>query len=213
MFQTHRKEKDAVNGRTNAVFGIAISSVIVIISQLYVYDHYPTYNLTTLVVGVLAPLAAASLLLIALKQKILLLAFIAMFWSLIDDAPVFFDSVYTWPQVTRFHPFLPHLILEIVLHALTFAFILLALFVSLGGKMKGGTTKETAKIYVLALIAFFLCYAQNIPLASIVTLVETNWYLLDVVEHAAASLFLYLAIREALRARKTLLAANAQVGQ
>ncbi len=128
------------------------------------------------------------------KKKIIAFASLAFFWSLIDDAPVNFDSVYTWPEVTNG---LHHDIMEIVLHALTLFF----LYLTIHEALKGTNPSETrvVKAYFLTFVAFILSYTQNIPLDMIQDIVTKYWYQLDVVEHILAAIFLYAAIRIASR--------------
>src|SRR5271156_724619 len=64
------------------------------------------------------------------KGSLFFFAFMAYFWSLIDDGPVDFDSVLTWPKVTGGPQ---HIFLEILLHALTLGFLFLALREALKG--------------------------------------------------------------------------------
>lgn len=120
--------------------------------------------------------------------RIALYSYLALYFSLADDAPVFLDSVLTWPEVTRYHPFLPHLSLEITLHLLTGAFIYLALKEAAPGirwlSFRGGAS------ILFGFCALVFCYAQNLPVQWIQLFVEKDWYTLDVVEHIFAILFL-----------------------
>lgn len=184
-------------GNRSALFdgiAIAVTLLVIILSQWYVFLN-PAYDVTTLIVGVVFPLIAGSIVLAVNGNRVILLAFLAYFWSLVDDAPVSFDSVFSWPEVTRFHPATPHIFLEIVLHALTAAFLILAIREALKGTTSNRMT--ILEVSSLTLIAFVLSYAQNIPSAVVQTIVESGWYQLDVVEHIASVLFLYFAVREA----------------
>ena len=124
---------------------------------------------------------------------LLFFAFMAYFWSLIDDAPVNFDSIFTWPEVTSG---LPHTFLEIVLHALTLAFFYLAVRAALKGASL--SRREKAKVLVLILASFWASYAQNTPLGWVQAVAVNNWYLLDAVEHVISVALFCLAIRECL---------------
>jgi len=170
---------------------LGLSAGILILGQFFVYI-YPTYDITTLAVGVLVPLFVGVVLLGFTKQPVLLLAYLAYFWSIIDDAPVYFDSVFTWPEVTRFNPALPHYTLEILLHAGTLAFMVLSFRQSAG--RNGIVFKTTAASYALLVGAFVLAYAQNIPVNQIQTIVDSSWYLLDGVEHLGSVFLFALAL-------------------
>ncbi len=126
------------------------------------------------------------------KARIILFASIAYFWSFIDDAPINFDSVYTWPEVTNG---LHHSIMEVVLHALTFFFLYLTMREAFKGIKKG--EKRIFYAYTLAFIAFILAYAQNIPIDPVQDIVLKAWYPLDLAEHLLSFVVLYFAIRVA----------------
>jgi len=176
------------------LLAVLATSVVVVASLLYAYVAY-VFDTTTLLVSVALPLVFGSAILAFRKQRILLFSFLAIFWSLIDDAPVFFDSVFTWPEVTRFHPFLPRLFMNVVLHSLSLIFLYLAVRKS----MKGTTIARSKafKVATLAFVSFVLMYAQNIPLTIVQNIVENSWYQFDVAEKLSSIVFLYLAIREA----------------
>jgi hypothetical protein len=153
------------------------------------------YDETTFIVSIALPLGLGSAILSFKSKRVILFAFLAYIWAAVDDAPVFFDSILTWPEVTRFHPFLPRLFMNVVIHGLTIIFMYLALRQS----MKWTTVKLREAVGVIALtsVAFVLAYAQNIPLAAVQNLVETSWYQFDIVEKLASIFFFYLAVREA----------------
>ena len=185
-----------MNGRA-ALFdllAILAASLVVVTCLLYV-QVTGAYDATTFMLSVVLPLVLGSAILSVGKERILLFAFLAYFWAVIDDAPVFFDSVITWPEVTRFHPFLPRLFMNIVIHALTALF----LYLTIRESMKGVSVRlrNTLRIVILTSVAFVLAYAQNIPLAPIQNVVETSWYPLDFTEKLVSIFFLYLAVQEA----------------
>lgn len=166
-------------------YGIAVCSVslIYVLTQLYVYI-FPAYDVGTLAVGAMVPLFASILIAYVLQSRVLLYALLAYFWALVEDAPVYLDSVFTWPEVTRFHPATPHLFLEVLYHSLTALFLLLAVKEARrGAKMSLGR-----KALAGSLLAggFVLAYAQNIPVAPIQDIVESQWYQLDLLEHLAS---------------------------
>lgn len=123
--------------------------------------------------------------------RLLFFAFMAYFWSLIDDGPVGFDSVFTWPEVTSG---LQHTFLEILLHALTLGFMYLAIREALKGT--GLASGGRVKVSLLVLAAFWASYAQNTPLSWVQALTASNWYALDAVEHTVSVAFFALAIRQ-----------------
>jgi hypothetical protein len=153
------------------------------------------YDWTTLLVSVILPVGLGSAIISTRKKLILLFAFLAYIWAVIDDAPIFFDSVLTWPEVTQFHPFLPRLFMNIVIHALTAVFMYLTIRQSIAGRHIGRW--DAFKVVILTLVAFGLAYAQNIPIDAIQNLVLTSWYQFDITEKVASIFFFYLAIREA----------------
>jgi len=195
--------QDAGEGRTltgrAALFdllAILTTSLVVVACLLYA-QVTGTYDATTFMVSVVLPLVLGSAILLTRKERILLFAFLAYFWAVVDDAPVFFDSVITWPEVTRFHPFLPRLFMNIVIHALTALFLYLSVRESMKGKGVG--LRNAPRVIVLASVAFVLAYAQNIPLPAIQNVVETSWYPFDFAEKVVSILFLYLALWEAMK--------------
>ncbi len=183
-------------GRT-ALFdllAILTASLVVVACLLYA-QVTGTYDATTFMVSVVLPLVLGSAILSVRKERTLLFAFLAYLWAVVDDAPVFLDSVITWPEVTRFHPFLPRLFMNIVIHALTALFLYLTIRESMKGTSVG--LRNAPRVVILASVAFVLAYAQNIPLAAIQSVVETSWYPFDFTEKLVSIFFLYLALREA----------------
>jgi hypothetical protein len=178
----------------------SVSACLVLALSLGYVDANPNFDAGTLAVGVVIPLGFGVAVFLAARQRLALFAFLAYFWSLVDDKPVQFDSVLTWPEVTRFHPAGPHIFMEVVLHVLTLAFLVLAAREALKGSHL--SLSSTVGFWLLVLIAFGLSYVQNIPLDSIQTLATYQWYPLDLGEHVASLVFLYLAVSEAIRSRK-----------
>lgn len=127
---------------------------------------------------------------------LLFFGFMAYFWSLVDDGPVDFDSVLTWPEVTGGAQ---HLFLEVLLHALTLAFLLLAVRKALAGARPRG--REGALLPLLVLASFWASYFQNTPAGWVQELATSNWYALDAVEHVVSLACFCLAVRMCLKTR------------
>lgn len=178
----------------SAVYDVlALSAAVLVLLAGVVYARaMDNYDLTTLLVSVIIPLLVGTAILYARGERIALFAFLAYFWAVVDDRPVFFDSVLTWPQVTRFHPFLPRLYMNIVIHGLTLLFLYLT--IQEAANRSDRRLRQMPVVIVLALAAFALAYAQNIPLAPIQSLVQTAWYPFDVAEKLASVLVLCIAI-------------------
>jgi hypothetical protein len=174
---------------------VLAASLIVIAGLLYA-EVTGVYDSTTFLVSVALPLILGSAILLVRKNLTLLFAFLAYFWTVIDDRPVFFDSILTWPEVTRFHPFLPRLFMNIVIHALTALFLYLAIRESM--KVTSVRIRNALGVIILTSAAFVLAYAQNIPLDAIQSVVETSWYPFDLAEKLASIVFFYLAVRQAM---------------
>lgn len=168
------------------------ASSVVLAALAYAYIVY-VYDVKTLLVSVVMPVALGTAILAARRKKILVYAFLAYIWAVLDDAPVFFDSVLTWPEVTRFHPFLPRLYMNIVIHALTIFFMYMTVRETL--KRNHVSSGRTILVSILVIIAFGLAYAQNIPLASIQYLVDNFWYQFDLVEKLLSVAFLFIAVK------------------
>ena len=178
-------------------FVAILATALVVIGGLsYAYVVYE-YNLQTLVLSVVLPLVLGTAILSVRRKKVLVFAYLAYIWAIVDDAPVYFDSVLTWPEVTRFHPFLPRLIMNIVIHVLTLFFMYAA--VSSAGRRGKDNRSEPLlrnfRVVILTLVAFVLAYAQNIPINIIQSAVDHSWYSFDVVSKLLSIVFLYLAIR------------------
>ncbi len=166
------------------VLCIVILSLTYLLTQWYVY-LYPSYDASTFLIGALIPLFVSLLLPLAFEDRVMLYVFLAYFWALVEDAPVYLDSVYTWPEVTRFHPAEPHLFLEVIYHVLTALFLVLAVQQVRGGVKLG--TRWVVAVILLMGSAFILAYAQNIPWRYIQDIVESQWYQLDMVEHVLSA--------------------------
>jgi hypothetical protein len=187
------------------ILAVAAVSTIVLVGMLYAEVVY-VFDLTTLLVSVVIPLVAGTAIFVARKNRILLFAFLSLFWALVDDRPVFFDSVLTWPEVTRFHPFLPRLFMNIVIHGLTVLF----LYLMIRESMKGSAVRlrNASGVIFLAAVAFILAYAQNIPLAAVQNVVEAgsnpaSWYPFDIATKSASVFFICLTIWQATRLNAT----------
>lgn len=182
--------------RSVLVQGMAVAVTVATLgaSQIYYafFARNVVYDSSVLVFGVVVPLLVGCLCLYFTDQRVLLLGFFAIFWSVVDDAPVFFDSALTWPRVTGFHPYLPHHVTEVVLHILTFAFLLLSARLALGRSRVSG--RRALSAYLLVLLAFVASYAQNIPLVAVEIFVYRSWYQLDVIEHLATVALYGLAL-------------------
>jgi hypothetical protein len=175
------------------LLAILAASLVAVACLLYA-QVTGTYDATTFMVSVVLPLVLGSVILSVRKERVLLFAFLAYFWAVVDDAPVYFDSILTWPEVTRFHPFLPRLFMNVVIHALTALFLYLTIRESLKGRSV--RLRDALGVIILASVAFVLAYAQNIPLAPIQSAVETSWYPFDFAEKLVSIFFLCLAVRE-----------------
>ena len=162
---------------------------------LYYVNLNPTYDLGTLLIGVVLPLAFGTSLLLGGRQRALFFVFLAYFWSLVDDAPVNFDSVLTWPEVTRYQPIVPHLV-DYVLLGLVLSSLYLAVRETLKGRRT--TLTEKAELGLLILVAFGLSYIQDIEVEAVKSVVNSYWYQLDLVEHIASAAILCLVLKLAL---------------
>jgi hypothetical protein len=169
-----------------------LAASLVVVAGLLYAAVTGTYDATTLLVSILLPLVLGSAFLSVRKERIALFAFLAYFWAVVDDGPVFFDSVLTWPEVTRFHPFLPRLFMNIVIHALTALFLYLAVRESIGGN--GASLKKAPKVVILTSAAFVVAYAQNIPLTAIQNVVDASWYAFDITEKSVSIFLFCLAV-------------------
>jgi len=177
---------------------IVAAVVVLVVAEVYV-GYNQAFDFSTFLVGVAIPLAFGCFIFRRRSDRFLLFAFVGYFWSVVDDAPVNFDSVFTWPEVTRYYPILPHYTLEVAFHAATLGFMYLSVREVLGGASKPG--RSPLRIYLLLVLAFVLSYAQNIPLDAVQSVVQSSWYQLDVVEHAGSVLVFGLALGDAFGSR------------
>jgi hypothetical protein len=163
------------------------------------------FDLTTLLVSVVLPLVLGSAIFLVRRNRTLLYAFLGLFWAVVDDRPVFFDSVLTWPEITRFHPFIPRLIMNIVIHALSILFLYLMIRQSIKGT--GAGLRRAWTVVLLVCIAFAYAYAQNIPLPFIQDVVQAgsnpaSWYPFDIETKLSAILFIGLALWQATKLKE-----------
>ena len=181
---------------------ILTASAVVVLCSLYAQVS-GTYDATTLVISVLLPVVLGSGILLMRRKRILIFGFLAYFWAVVDDAPVFFDSVLTWPQVTRFHPFLPRLFMNVVIHLATAGFMYLTILEAIKGTSV--SVGNTLKTILLTTAAFVIAYAQNIPLSVIQDAVNSSWFTFDFVEKIVSVLLFYLAVTKAMNSKTDLL--------
>jgi len=184
---------------------IIAASLVVVAGMLYTVVA-GTYDATTFLVSVLLPLVLGSAFLLVRKERIALFAFLAYFWAVVDDGPVFFDSVLTWPEVTRFHPFLPRLFMNIVIHALTVLFLYLAIRESTKGT--GASLRKSPRVIILTSAAVVAAYAQNIPLTAVQNVVDASWYAFDITEKSVSIFLFCMALWLAMKPK----ASHSQVG-
>ena len=196
-----------MSGRAALLDFLAIlATSLVVIGGLLYASVTKTYDVSTLMVSVVLPLVFGSYVFSIRKNRILLFSFLALIWAVVDDAPVYFDSVLTWPEITRFHPFFPRLLMNVVIHLLTLLFLYLAIRESLKGTGIG--ILKAPEVVLLAFVAFIFAYAQNIPLLTIQRIVKTSWYQFDLAEKLLSVFFLCLAFWAAARLKST----QAQIG-
>ena len=173
---------------------MAAAVAVLVATEIYV-GYNQIFDCSTFLIGVVIPLASGCILFCRRSDRFLLFAFLGYFCSVVDDAPVYFDSFLTWPEVTRFHPSLHHYTLEVIFHLATFGFMYLSVREVSGGKIKPG--RRALRIYLLLAFAFILAYSQNIPLEAVQVIVESSWYQLDVFEHLGSVVVFGLALAEA----------------
>jgi hypothetical protein len=173
-----------------------LATSLIVVACLYYALVSDNYDAMTFLISVALPLVLGCAILSVRRKPILVFAFLAYIWAVLDDAPVFLDSVLTWPEVTRFNPFLPRLLMNIVIHGLTIVFLYLTIRESMKGT--GARLRDAYGVIVLTTVAFVLAYAQNIPLAIIQNAVLAAWYPFDIAEKLASIFFLYLAVRQAM---------------
>jgi hypothetical protein len=180
-----------------AIVGIIVVSISVIIPQYYFALHPgPNLNWEDFVYAVVVPTILAFLFFGLGKQPVLIYACLGYIIAVSEDAPVYLDSVFTWPEVTSG---LQHTFLEILLHLMTALFIYLAVRQALKGRI--GPSRKFV-VYVLAVVAFVASYAQNLPIGIIEQIVKHSWFQLDVAEHFISFGFFSLAIVIANRMKK-----------
>jgi hypothetical protein len=169
----------------------AVAIAVLVATEVYV-SYNQAFDYSTFFIGVVIPLAVGWALFRLRDDRFLLFAFLGYLWSVVDDAPVNFDSVFTWPEVTRLNPLLPHLTLELLLHLATLGFMYLSVREVSGGALKLETGR--LRIYMLLAISFLLSYFQNIPLHSVQSIARSSWYQLDVTEHIASVMVFGIAL-------------------
>jgi len=183
------------------LLAVIATSIVVILCMLYAQVS-GIYDVTTFAISVALPLVLGSVILSMRRKRMVLFSFLAYFWAVVDDAPVFFDSVLTWPQVTRFHPFLPRLLMNAVIHLATAGFMYLAILETVRGTSV--SLRNATNVILLAAMAFVLAYAQNIPISIIQNAVDSSWFFFDFVEKIASIFVFCLAIMEATNLRNNL---------
>lgn len=166
-------------------------------------------DLAVLLEAVVAQIVLATVLFLVMKMRLVWFAFMAYIWSATDDAPVYLDSIFTWPEVTSGFQ---HLFLEAILHLLTLMFLSLTILEAFKMRRqysKGEVPFKTVSpknvnilgksrvilVVALTLIAFVCSYAQNLPIPSFKSISGASWYGLDIIEHVISIVFLYAAIR------------------
>jgi hypothetical protein len=169
----------------------AAAITVLVATEVYV-GYNQTFDFSTFLFGVAIPLAVGYALFRRRDDRFLLFAFLGYLCSVVDDAPVNFDSIFTWPEVTRFNPVLPHLTLELLLHLATLGFMFLSVREVSGGAL--GLRTGRLGIYLLITIAFLLSYFQNIPLHSVQSIARSSWYQLDITEHIASVMVFGIAL-------------------
>ncbi len=174
-------------------------SIAVIVPQWYLYITRVALGWGAFFWALMFPTILAVVIFAFGRRWIQLFAFLALIWPLTEDAPVYLDSIFTWPEVTSGFQ---HLFLEVLFHLLTLFFLFLTIREALKGTE--ASRRKVALVSVLAFTAFVLSYAQNIPLDQIEDLVATNWYGLDIAEHTIALVFLFFAVYEARIERRQL---------
>jgi len=183
------------------LLSVLATAVVVVLATAYAEIVY-VYDLTTLVVCVILPLVLGSLFMYARKSRVMLYAFLSIIWAALDDRPIFFDSVLTWPEVTRFHPFIPRLLMNVIIHGLTLVFLYLA--VREASKGSRSSFWRAPRVLVPAFAFLVFAYLQNLPLAAIQDVVQAganpaSWYPFDLVSKVLAVACLFVTLKEASR--------------
>lgn len=189
---------------------VIIVLISVITPQIYLAQNPQIHlNFVIFVESVLIPIILASVAFLTGRMRILWFAFMAYIWSVTDDAPVYLDSIFTWPEVTSGFQ---HMFLEVLLHLLTLLFMSLALeeafklrrerilveepFRSANRKISTKIGKRRLLVIIsFTLLALISSYAQNLPLAFLESISGEAWYRLDILEHIISIAFLYAAVR------------------
>jgi hypothetical protein len=179
-----------LNVRLRRTASVTAAVLVLLLTEVYVAFNQ-TFDYSTFVVGLVVPLAAALVLFGRRGDRFLLYAYVGYLISIVDDAPVNLDSVFTWPQVTRLNPLVPHLTMELLLHVATIVF----LYLSLRTALRGAQRALSFRVYLLLVIAFVLSYLQNLPISPLQSLVTGSWYELDVFEHLASLAVFAIALR------------------
>ena len=176
--------------RVADVAAIVTVVVVVVAPQYYLACTQVNEDWTSFVIAVALPGIMGAGIFIAARRKVLLYGFLAYLWSVTDDNPVNLDSVFTWPEVTTG---LHHISMEILLHALTAVFLILALRESLRNAKPSGT--RLLSISLMAGAAFVLASVSVIPLGALQAAISTRWYEIDILGHLISLFFFYAAIR------------------
>lgn len=169
-----RKRQDAI-----AILSV---SLLVLIPQYYINVAQPNLDWTVFLYAVAIPGVVGSAVLLARGERVCLYLFLAYLPSLTDDSPVNLDSVYTWPEVTSGFQ---HVATEVLLHALTIAFLIFA--VRAAFRISGNLTfAKSLVVWLLTIAAFGAASVSIIPLPALQEAIAANWYPFDVVGHAAS---------------------------
>lgn len=155
---------------------------LVIGPEYYVNVAQPNLDWTVFVYAVALPAIVGSAVLLGRGERVYLYLFLAYLPSLTDDSPVNLDSVYTWPEVTSG---LQHVATEVLLHALTVIFLVVA--VRTAFKMRGNRTfAKSLLVGLLTMAAFATASVSIIPLPSLQAAIAANWYPFDIIGHAVS---------------------------
>jgi hypothetical protein len=114
--------------------------------------------------------------------------FVALFVSVVDDAPIVFD----WPRLTGFPPGVSHYAMQVYLYEISIAFFLLSFGLAVWRYRTSFPRSLLA--FVLIFISFVMSYADDIPLNFIKKMVIQDWYALDTVEHVTSTVLFGLAL-------------------
>jgi hypothetical protein len=180
-----RKRLDAI--------AVLFAILLVVVPQYYIAVAQPNLDWTVIIYAVALPAIAGSATFLALGRRTYLFVFLAYLWSVTDDNPVNLDSVYTWPEVTSG---LHHVIMEVLLHALTALFLWLAVREAFkdGGNL---TSSRSFTASLLTIAAFGAASVSIIPLPSLQAAISTNWYQIDIVAHVISIGLMRASIWEA----------------